>query len=345
MTPEAFFIPFAILLVLVLKARNHGSWHVFDAAFLLPWICAFLSRDALLPLLAFHIHALLYLFLWSQKADRVQTEALSKFAVALFLGTFLTTGGYLLFQAQSSFVLWPFDQWSGTEGIWMELIGASMLSGGIFLLWGLPPLQQGWVDIAEAWGPDQQIRIQILLRASLLYSFWSLVPFFKQVFSPPMLSGIALAGILGLVISRLVQGVQMSVWRCLAYQSQGSIFGFLVFLALGSHDTELLSRLGLGLSFASLFVMLVAFIPLFTLPAGMRLHWDDPQLPASSLFALRVFMGWEIGLSLVASGYFFFLNSYVLALVCLLFAVCGWSLLQDRVAFRSRSPDPMRREA
>lgn len=335
MTLALQLFPLFLICVGLFAYRRLSGLRFLDCIVLLPWIGYLITEEALLPILGFQICAIFYAGLWARHADRPQTEAVTKLSLAILFGVFLVSSAYLLFQYPHPYLLWPFDSLVKSE--WYEALGASLFSTGIILLLGLPPLQQGWLDLSESGGSSQQFRSQFLLRSSLYFVLWSFLPVLNQVLSFPLLKLLAGVGIVGLFLGRLVEGVQMSVFRSFAYQASASVMSLFVVISCPQEfrDTYHLDVLGLIVSAFGLFFWVLSQKSIGD--GKNRLHWDDHHVPARLLTHMKRLIIWDLVQVALAILCLAAASQYVILIVVCLYGLSSLSLLLDPAAFRARA--------
>ncbi len=342
----AYFLLFLVTLVYAFVLnRREGSkssfWHLNFLAGL-PLLAGWLGSQPFLPLLAYQVQVFLLVAHWSRQANRDQAESLTKFVLSVSLGNFFILSHWLIVHAKVAFVTWPLSVFltPAEASFAYEAIAAACAGVGLFLVLGLPPLQQGWLDLAETQTAVEQFRTQVQLRLSLIFSVWAYVPYILTGLTAPVLELLACFGLIALAVCRLASSVQMSVMRTLAYQATS--FYFVFWLALGLPASFSKSGHGLLVSVLWLFpwVYVVAWMSSFvqSLPSFIaHPQWDDPELPPgffNSLRRLQILDGIQ---SIFAAFLAYRSHSYTVLIAAVFYMLCSLSTFLDKDAFRRRS--------
>lgn len=342
----SYFLVFSLTLAyaffLRCRAESKYSFSALDFLACLPLLASWFGSQPFLTLVAYQIQVFFLVAHWCRSANRDQTESLTKFALSVFLGNFFILCHWLLTQNSAALIAWPLSAFvdAAAAKFAYEALAAAAAGVGLILLLGLPPLQQGWFDLAETQAPNEQFRTQVQLRVGLTFSVCAYVPYIVSSLSASTLEILACIGLLALAVCRLVGGMQMSVLRTLTYQA--SSFYLIIWLALGLPS---LSSLHGALIFTSAFWLLVWTIIVARLsalssllPASIvHLHWDDLELPPRFFSTMR----WlQIGDCLQGAMAVFFAyknQSYAMLSAIIFYMLCSISTLLDKNAFRRRS--------
>lgn len=285
-------------------SSKRSAWiMLIDTLFLLPWILTLFLNEPLAAWVGVEILILILLFdvLW-KKPNEALREAWIKVSMSWFL-SWLLIGTAAALSGVHPIVENLFYPLPSVEldRIRPVLAGFLFLIG-ICLKLGLPPLQQGIVDLMDVMRPEDHRRWSLQMRWALIFAAWQLMPMILGALSPFNQQLFAAVLIVGCLTAVLVSGVQASVQRSLSYM------GSILFLPPLLHFLFMDSRTGLdGRQTLGVWVMtILGFLafgwmyqdwPRKELPEDHGLLWSDRDSPCAIpgwFFRLRVWMIWSV---------------------------------------------------
>lgn len=317
------------------QPQNHSSkrsvWLMLvDTLFLLPWILNLFLDEPMAAWIGLEILSLVLLFdlLWRRPSESLR-EAWVKVSISWFL-SWLMIGTAVALAGVHPIVenlLYPLPD-VDAERV-RPVLSGFLFAIGLGLKLGLPPLQQGVIDLMDVVDAESHRRWSLQMRWAIAFGAWQLMPAIfgglsganQQVFA-----GILLVGCLG---GWLVSGVQAGVQRTLGYM--GSILVLPPLLSFLFMDTQL----GMN-SMHTLLIWLVTMIGFLSLgwvyhawpQSGLResdqLLWTDAASPCvlpDWFLRFRVWMVWSVLSSLGLAALVFQKHQWILGFLLLLLAL------------------------
>ena len=329
----------AAVTLLIFAQRKMLQIALIDLGVFLPIALAVFRPEPLAPILGFQLFCVINLMRWARKADAFRLEALTKYGLNLLLGTFLLAAAWQLFQAEGPSVVWPFDIWLSKRGI--EILGGALIGAGCFLMIGLAPLQQGLVDLAETSPPVDQIRTNLFLSLGLGSALQAYLPFIQSSFPSALTHLLAVFGLLSICCMRLVGGVQMNIFRSLAYFISALFLPFFVILPKAAFNVDGLAvnlNLFWGLSFGVGYLILtLVYWHLLLQVDRADAKWDDTLPLTRSEKWVHRFLMWDFLQCVVWMALLLWLGDYLLGGLLAVYAVCNLSVQNDRSAYRLKA--------
>lgn len=318
------------------ESREHSPLIVglLDSGFLLPWIASLRPDLDALPLLCLFLVAGSWLLLASRKPGKLAAEAFTKLALSWLLGFLFLLVPFL----DPSSLLWPLSFANFPQlPPWLSVASIAV---GLFLLWGLPPLQAGVVDAAEVWGRESHVRLSLGFRIALAFSLLVTLPAYLQRIPGSLLEIVASLGFIGLGLSRMVAGVQINVQRSLVYLSQGLILPVLMMMA--SYPLPQAFEIfapAICLAQALIWSSLYTGFQISDFPRS--LGWDDPEARMVKSLQLmpgrlRSVLHLESLVILIYSGTLAYFGNFRLLLPALFFILASQAVAHDEHAFAGR---------
>ena len=176
--------------------------------FLQPWLC--INYFRITDLWLFSVQTLTALMLMVARFNQVSDESWLKSSASLLVGLL-----FLHVSLHPSFGI-PFPM--SSEWVWCLTVSSMIVA--IFLLFGLPPLQLGTLDLGSEHNAKLQLHTTILYRFVLAFFFIAHIQgsqWFENIYElQALIAGFIL---LGLAFSRIVLRVQTNLYRILAYLS------------------------------------------------------------------------------------------------------------------------------
>jgi hypothetical protein len=321
-------------------SSKRSAWLLLvDTLFLLPWVLTIFFNEPLAAWVGTEILILIMLFdFLGCKPSEAQREAWIKVCMSWFLswlliGTAVALSGVLPI-VENLFYPLPSVE---LDRIRPVLAGFLFLMG-LGLKFGLPPVQQGIVDLMAVMRPEDHRRWALQMRWAMIFSAWQLMPSILGGLSSFNQELFFAALLLGCLMAQLVAGVQASVQRTLSYM------GTLLFVPPLLHFLFIDPVMGLNVSQVLITwgVSIVGFLSLGWLyqgwpqkpvPAHQVLLWTDGESPCAIpgwLRRLRVWMLWNIAVCLGLAALAVQQQRWVLGLLLLLLALgsASASLLQ-----------------
>lgn len=285
-------------------ATEHSSrrsvWiMLIDTLFLLPWIMALFLDEPLAAWVGLEVLVLILLFdlLWKKPREALK-EAWIKVSMSWFL-SWLLIGTAVALSGVHPIVenlFYPLPSLE-LDRIRPVLAGFLFLMG-LCLKLGLPPFQQGIIDLMEVIDAEDHRRWALQMRWAVAFAAWQLMPAILGALSPfnqQLFAAVLLIGCMG---AFLVSSVQASVQRTLSYM------GTLLLLPPLLSFLFIDPRLGMdGPQTSGIWALtIIGFLslgwvyqgwPRTSLPEDQVLLWTDPESPCAVpgwFLRLRVWM-------------------------------------------------------
>gem|GEM_PF-5218307 len=223
-----WFYPIVMLWLVVVPMINRrmpqvstrrNVWSMLiDTLFLLPWILTLLHDEPIAAWIGLEVVGLVLLFdlLWRQPTELLR-EAWVKLSINwllswLMVGTAVALSGVHPVIENLFFPL-PLAEVDRIRPV----LAAVMFLLGICLKLGLPPFQQGVIDLMEVVDSGSHSRWALLVRWAIVYAAWQLMPSLISPLSPFNQQMFVVVLLLGCLCAWLVAGVQAGVHRTLSY--------------------------------------------------------------------------------------------------------------------------------
>lgn len=204
--------------------------------FLVPWVSVNYFRTT--DLWLFSIQALTALLMMVVRFVNVSNESWLKSVVSLSLGVL-----FLHISLRPSLGI-PL----AISSEWIQCLTAASAIVAIYLLFGLPPLQMGLIDLGSE--PNLKIHLQttILFRFVIAYFFIAHIQgrfWFENIYElQPLITGFIL---LGLGFSRVVLRLQTSLYRILAYLGSSLVLAIVITMNFGDPGAISLTLIAVAL--------------------------------------------------------------------------------------------------
>ncbi len=223
-----WFYPIVMLWLIVVPLLNRSTpevssrrmiWSMLmDTLFLLPWILSLLHNEPIAAWIGLEIVGLVLLFdlLWRQPTELLR-EAWVKLSINwllswLMVGTAVALSGVHPVIENLFFPL-PLAEVDRIRPV----LAAVMFLLGISLKLGLPPFQQGVIDVMEVVDSGSHSRLALLFRWAIVYAAWQLMPSLISPLSSFNQQMFVIVLLFGCLCAWLVAGVQAGVQRTLSY--------------------------------------------------------------------------------------------------------------------------------
>lgn len=309
-------------------SSKRSAWlMLLDTLFLLPWILALALDEPLAAWMGVEILVLILLFdLLGRRSNDALREAWIKVSMSWFL-SWLLIGTAVALSGVHPIVENLFYPLPSVE---LDRI-RPVLAGFLFLIglclkFGLPPFQQGSVDLMDVVRPEDHRRWSLQLRFAIIFAAWQLMPAILGGLSPINQQVFAAVLILGCLASVLVSGVQASVQRSLSYK------GSLLLLPPILHFLFMDARAGLdGQHTVGVWaVTILGFLilgwlyqdwPRKELPDDHGLLWSDRDSPCSIpgwFVRLRIWTAWCVLMSFGFAALSAYQGHWLISLLLLL---------------------------
>lgn len=217
-----------------------------------------------------------------------------------------------------------------------QIIAAVSFIVGVFLLFGLPPLQLGMIDLGSEKSTSRHIYINVLPRYALGFVILFTMNFAKWLGDLEYLQGLIAAAIfIGVALTRLVLRLQTNVFRTLAYLSSGfslSIatkilfpeFGDLIFFVQVLFTLPLLMQLNEQAGEASRGTDLQSWLSfrVYRQASAQRLH-----------FAVKAFLYMECAVAFAMAASLAMSGQWLIGLTALAASFSALVVTQDKQAF------------
>ncbi|HYX34793.1 MAG TPA: hypothetical protein VE954_16980 [Oligoflexus sp.] len=285
-------------------SSRRSTWTMLmDTLFLLPWILALFLDEPLAAWVGVEVLILILLFdlLWKKPSEALREAwikiSLSSFLSWLLIGTAVALAGVHPI-VENLFYPLPSVE---LDRIRPVLAGFLFLIG-LCLKLGLPPFQQGMIDLMDVANPEDHRRWALQMRWALAFAAWQLMPPIVGALSSFNQQLFAAVLVLGWLGAFLVSSVQASVQRTLSYMGTLLVLPPLLhFLfmdpGMGMNGPEttvvwimtILGFLGLGWVYQDW--------PRSTLQEDHLLLWTDRDSPCAVpgwFFRLRLWMVWNV---------------------------------------------------
>lgn len=307
---------------------------LLDSGFLLPWVASLRPDLEGLPLLCLFLVAGAWLLLASRMPGKLSAEIYTKLALSWLLGFLFLLLPFL----DVGSLLWPLSP--ETFPKLPPMLATASLVVGLFLLWGLPPLQAGVVDAGDVWAQESHIRMSFSFRIALVFCFFVSLPAYQLRIPADMLQLVASLGLIGLGISRMVAGVQVSIHRTLTYLSQGLILPVLMMMSASQLPPAFPTAIAVLFLVQSLiWASLYSSFQVSVFPRS--LGWDDPETGLVKSLQLmprrlRAILHMESLIIVIFSGMLAYFGHYRLLIPALFFVLASQALASDEHAFAGR---------
>ncbi len=316
-------------------SSKRSAWIMLvDTLFLLPWILALFLDEPLAAWIGVEILVLILLFdiLW-KRPNEVLREAWIKVSMSWFL-SWLLIGTAVALSGVHPIVENLFYPLPSVE---IDRI-RPVLAGFLFLIglclkFGLPPLQQGIVDLMDVIRPEDHRRWSLQMRWALIFAAWQLMPAMLGGLSPFNQELFAAVLVIGCFAALLVASVQASVQRSLSYM------GSILLLPALLHFLFMDPRAGLD-GRETLVVWIVTMLgflsfgwlyhgwPRKDLPENHGLLWSDHDSPCSMpgwFVRLRIWLAWSVLMCLGLATLSALQGKWVMSLLLLFLALASAS--------------------
>ncbi|WP_141736504.1 hypothetical protein [Oligoflexus tunisiensis] len=312
-------------------SSKRGVWlMLIDTLFLLPWILTIIFNEPLAAWVGTEVLVLIMMFdlLW-RKPSEVLREAWIKVSMSWFLswlliGTAVALSGVLPI-VENLFYPLPSVE---LDRIRPVLAGFLFLMG-LCLKFGLPPFQQGIIDLMDVVRPEDHRRWALQMRWAMAFSAWQLMPSILGGLSPFNQELLIAVLLFGCLMAQLVAGVQASVQRTLSYMGtllflppllhflfMDPFMGMNVTQTLGTWSVTILGFLVLG--------RLYQGWPRVPLSENHVLLWTDRDSPCAIpgwLGRMRLWMLWNIAVCLGFATLAAMQQRWMISLLLLLLAL------------------------
>jgi hypothetical protein len=314
-------------------SSRRSAWIMLvDTLFLLPWMLALFLDEALAAWVGVEILVLILLFdlLWKKPYEALR-EAWIKVSMSWFLG-WLLIGTAVALSGVHPIVENLFYPLPSLELDRMRPVLAGFLFLiGLCLKLGLPPLQQGVIDLMDVIRPEDHRRWSLQMRWAVVFAAWQLMPVILGGLTPFNQQLFFAVLILGCLLAVLVSGVQASVQRSLSYMGCVLLLPPLLHFLFMDADTGLDGRQTLIvwgvtiLGFLS-FGWLYHDWPRQPLPEQHGLLWTDPDSPCGLpawIKRWRVWMLWSVLMELGMAALAAWQGKWLISLLLLLLALAS----------------------
>ncbi|RZA26449.1 MAG: hypothetical protein EOP10_03590 [Proteobacteria bacterium] len=301
---------------------------VLTLASLQPWIVINYFRQ--LDLGIFSIWGLLALNLMIARSAEADDESWLKALVSGIFGML-----FLQVSLHPSFGL-PFSL--STE--WAQCLSAAAAISAMFLLYGLPPVQQGFLDLGSIRNTRLHIQINVLFRFVLSFFFIAMIQgtYWMENLTE-FYSVISVFLLLAVAVSRLVLRLQTNPYRMLSYLSSG--FALTIVFKLNFIDKGAIALMVMALAMLPFLKLLNPIPPkeeqsddLWNVTNFYRYHGRD----ASHFFKwLKVFLGLEAAALLMLAGFCIQSGSYGVAAAAIIGLLAALGVITDKQAFQPRA--------
>jgi len=347
--PNWFYPIVMVWLVAVPGFNAHGReissrrsvWLLLlDTLFLLPWILALFLDEPLAAWVGVEVLVLVLLFdqLWKKPSEALR-EAWIKVSLSCFL-SWLLIGTAVALSGVHPIVENLFYPLPSLE---LDRI-RPVLAGFLFLLGlclklGLPPFQQGVIDLMEVVDAEDHRRLALQMRWALAFAAWQLMPAIVGSLSPfnqQLFAAVLVVGCLG---AFLVSSVQASVQRTLSYM------GALLLLPSLLHFLFMDPRMGMDgpVTLVIWSLTIVGFLglgwvyqgwPGSSMPVDKVLLWTDYDSPCAIpgwLGRLRLWMAWNVLVSLGLAAFAIRQELWTIGLLLLFLALATASAAMQQL--------------
>jgi NADH:ubiquinone oxidoreductase subunit 2 (subunit N) len=327
------------------SSSRRSAWlMLIDTLFLLPWMLALFLDEPLAAWVGVEILVLILLFdlLWKKPSEALR-EAWIKVSMSWFL-SWLLIGTAVALSGVHPIVENLFYPLPSVELDRIRpVLAGSLFLIGLCLKLGLPPFQQGIIDLMDVIRPEDHRRWSLQMRWALVFAAWQIMPVILGALSSFNQQVFVAVLILGCLAATLVSGVQASVQRSLSYMGGILLLPPLLYFLFMDAGSGLDSRQTLIvwgvtiLGFLS-FGWLYQDWPCRELPEQHGLLWSDPDSPCALpgwMMRLRIWMGWcvltMLGLATVAA----LQGKWLISLLLLLIALASASAVLQQLGIAS----------